>query len=197
MDNVSWYEYLITNEMGNLTTIQKLEIDYWPNNINGQPGKHTDIQQISMYDYRRATGWSFDIAGGKLSGDYVDGLQNGTLVHYGLGVFGRDNLLQLKNLDISTRFDAVTDSTMKPLKNETISFNGEWYDCLVYEVHEQNDTFMIWHNSSLPLPPKIVAYYDDPTPYLCHEHGVSYTGSCTYDLLDWGANQMIPYHRNM
>lgn len=188
-DEVAWYEYILNYPRDNGTDHEKLVVDYekFTGYDSSSFASSTKIQQILGYN---GTFYGVSVSNDKmLSGSAYAGLRNGVRGLHSLGLMGKANLLHIRSLDISTRFDEVTDRNMKPVSNETVPYNGELYNCVVYEVSADNDTFRVWYNSSLPVPPKVVAYYEYPAYYLYPENRGNITGPVTYDLLEWGADR--------
>ena len=198
IDNLSWYQYGVTLQINNETRHKKLDVDYTRGWMMVADGVNftTRIHVWNVWpDDNNASSYSIyvaDLGGNRIQ---IEG-SSGSNIQEGIKVYGSIGLPDAKgSMDgiISTRFDADTDSTMKQKGFETIPYNGELYNCTVYEVHADNDTFMVWHNTSVPIPLKIVADYKNPEKYLYY-FGSWYRVSTvsnqyTYDLLDWGTTK--------
>lgn len=171
IDNLSWYQYGVTLQINNETRHKKLDVDYTRGWLMVADGVNftTRIHVWNVWpDDNNASSYSIyvaDLGGNRIQ---IEG-SSGANIQEGIKVYGSIGLPNAKGfMDgiISTRFDADTDSTMKQKGFETIPYNGELYNCTVYEVHADNDTFKVWHNTSVPIPLKIVADYKNPENYL-------------------------------
>ena len=198
-DNLSWYQYLVTLQINNETRHEKLDVEYTPDvfrQVNNAKYNSTQTHVWNVCtDEDNAS--SYLIYESNLGGNNVrvegsswTNIQEGKRVFGSWGLSG-DGLKWAREGIIPTMFDADTDSIMKQKGFETIQYKGELYGCTVYEVQVDNDTFTIWHNASLPLPPKIVADYEYPRQHLIPYFGqISSVGrERTYDLLDWGTTK--------
>jgi len=199
LDNLSWYQYVVTLQINNETRHHKLDVEYFygvPSQMNNTTYNTTQTHVWNVLtDEDNASSYLIydsDIGENRIfiKGSTWTNIQSGKRVSGGMSLSG-DGLKWVREEVISTRFDADTDRTMKLKGFETIQYNGELYNCTVYEVHVDNDTFTVWHNESLPLPPKIIADYKYPRQHFIPYFGQIYSvgGQRTYDLMGWGTTK--------
>lgn len=182
LDNVSWSEYLVTLKLDNETSHLKQITEY-----TGSSAWDAYVWTIWMYEGNGSC-YGFQARDGKLSANVYAGIMNGQR-YLGSLVLPGAAVSKIKKLDLSATFDNTTDGRMKVEGFEPFLYKGDLYNCTVYDVQIENDSFRVWYNASLPLPPKIVADYADPGTFIYHRKGGTVSGPCTYDLLDWGTTK--------
>lgn len=200
-DNISWYQYIVTLQINNETRHKKLDVDYTRGQWKSIDGMEYTYNRTNVWnvwpDDNNASSYSIqesDLGGNKVlvEGSSGANIQEGVKVYGSISLMG-DVLKGARENIISTRFDGDTDSAMKLKGFDNIRLKGESYNCTVYEVNADNDTYTVWHNASIPIPLKIITNYQNP------EHHLYYFGSWyrvstvskqyTYDLADWGTTK--------
>ncbi len=181
--NVSRYQYIVALQMNGENKSMKLDTSYeYPED---KRSKDTWVKKSWLYEENNN---GFRIEENRDNGTILSGNTTGGVTQ-GQPYAGRDLYAVLledyRKDDVSTRFNADTDSTMKLAGYETISYKGDQYNCTVYDVTAGDDSFRVWKNASLPLPLKIMATYEKPAAYFWHPSFGIVSGPCTYELVDW------------
>lgn len=194
MDGISRYQYVVAVPMSDMVRHQKLRVNYSYGTYNyseknvsyDRLARQVDIDSIWLGEDNQTSVRVFenivdgDVLYGYSTGEVRNGVQvNGTAVPF-------ETLHNYKKMDVSTRFDITTDSDLKLAGYENIRYKGDLYNCTVFDLSVEKDTFRIWHNTSLPLPPKIVADYRYPEQYFQYPGEYQVIGPCTYELMEWG-----------
>lgn len=195
MDNITWYQYFVNVPMEDHPRHLKLNVTY-DNTLYNYSRFDNPYDRLIKRTLIKET-WLNEENRTQIS--YVERLADGYVIKAGSGsgmisgrVFGGleipvDNgSFFHKRLDISTMFDADRDSTLRFVGNDIARYGGEPYNCTVYDMTAENDTFRVWNNKTFPLPLKIVASYSEPNMYIEHPSRLNVTGLCTYELIGWG-----------
>lgn len=183
MRDVSRYQYLVALKMNDEAKLMKLDTSYeYPGDTRS---KYTVVKKTWPYEDNYS---GFRLEENRDNGTLLSGNTTGGVTQ-GQPYAGRNLYAVLledyRKDDVSTRFNADTDSTMKLAGDEVISYKGDQYNCTVYDVTAGDDSFRVWKNASLPLPLKIVATYEKPAAYFWHPSFGIVSGPCTYELVDW------------
>lgn len=188
-DNLSWYDYNLTNMTSNRMERQltvsysddQYVYKYANNTYGGGLTKKTSIDMIWLDTNRELY---VDIHNNKTDGTpvylLVTVVNNGTPRSIAPPVNPSSNntwLVQSRALDLADRFDVEKYPDLYASGFDFISYNGSSYYCQVYESDKDRE-FRAWRNASMPLPLKIIAN--------CSGTDSDMNGVWTFDLCGWG-----------